>query len=274
MSTTLPRLDAITGALLIGTWAGSLLYMAGLHQAAYYFRTFKDNWKLKSYVAIALALDTISALAQYACVYLYTVTHAGDLVYLTKQNLAVPLCFISSNCVGILVQSFLAFRYWRFTNNTIFVCFLFILILAAFGGGIYSALTIALFPAYRDRNKARISGTVYVVTQFSADVIIAGALVRELMMAKSMFKGQQRRINNMLNRMVLHTIQTGTVTAVIAVLAVIIFLIDDKTNIPVGLMYTCNRVYVLSMLTNLNVRDLGRPQDSTISGAASSSVPV
>ncbi|KAF7344626.1 hypothetical protein MSAN_01944900 [Mycena sanguinolenta] len=214
MSTALSRLDAITGALLIGTWASSLLYMAELLQAVKYFRNSKkDDWKLKSYVAVAFAIDTISAVGDYACVYLYTITHAGDPVYLTKQNWGVPLYIISTSCVAILVQSFLAFRYWRFTHNTIVVCFLFILILAAFGGGLWSGLTIVLFPAFKDRNKVRISGTVWIVTQVSADLIIAVAFVREFLMAKSLFKDQQRRINNVLNRLVSHTIQTGTATA-------------------------------------------------------------
>ncbi|KAF7366377.1 hypothetical protein MSAN_00894200 [Mycena sanguinolenta] len=228
MSTTLPRLDAITVAPLIGTWASSLLYMLELLQALYYFRTFKkDSWKLKSYVAVAFAIDTISAIGDYACVYLY-ITHAeADTLYLTKQNWAVPLCVISTTCVVFLVQSFLAFLYWRFTANTIFVCFLSILILAALGGGITSGITVVLFPAFKDRGKTRIFGTVWIVTQLSADLIIAGALVLELMRAKSLFKGQ-RRVNNMLNRLVLYTIQTGTVTVVIAVLALIVFLIDDK----------------------------------------------
>ncbi|KAF7366365.1 hypothetical protein MSAN_00893000 [Mycena sanguinolenta] len=266
MSTALPRLDAITGAPLIGTWASSLLYMAELHQAVYYFSNFKqDNWKLKSYVAVAFAIDTISAIGDYACVYLYTITHAGDLVYLTKQNWAVPLYVISTTCVAFLVQSFLAFLYWRFTTNKIFVCFLSILILAALGGGITSGITVVLFPAFKDRNKTRIFGTFWIVTQLSADLIIAGALVLELMKAKSLFKAQ-RRVNNMLNRLVLHTIRTGTVTAVIALLALIAFLIDIETNIPVGILYTSGRVYVLSMLINLNIRDSsGRSQNWTTS---------
>ncbi|KAJ6449796.1 hypothetical protein C8R45DRAFT_1224322 [Mycena sanguinolenta] len=266
MSTTIPRLDAITGALLIGTWASSLLYMAELLQAVYYFQNFKeDSWKLKSYVAVAFAIDTISAIGDCACVYLYTITHTGDFVYRTKQNWAVPLYMICTNSVSFLVQSFLAFRYWRFTNTTTIVCVLSILILATFGVGIYSILAVVLFPAFKDRSKIRISGTINLVTQVSADCIIAGALVRDLMKAKTMFKGQ-RRVNNMLNRLVLHTIQTGTVTAVIAVLALVTFLIDDESNIPVGILYTYGRVYILSMLMNLNIRDSGRSKDSSHRG--------
>ncbi|KAJ6450052.1 hypothetical protein C8R45DRAFT_1224203 [Mycena sanguinolenta] len=265
MSTTIPRLDAITGALLIGTWASSLLYMVEILQAVHYFRTFKnDNWKLKSYVAVTFAIDTISAVADYACVYLYTITHAGDLVYLSKQNWPVPLHVICTTTVALLVQSFLALLYWRFTHNTIIICFLSILILAAFGGGLASGLTTLLFPAFKDRNKVRISGTVWIVTQAAADLIIAGALFLELTKAKSVFQGQ-RHVNNMLNRLVLHIIQSGTVTAMIAVLALIIFLIHDETNIPVGILYTSGRVYVLSMLINLNIRPSGRSQNWTTS---------
>ncbi|KAJ6461780.1 hypothetical protein C8R45DRAFT_1108531 [Mycena sanguinolenta] len=256
MSTTIPRLDAITGALLIGTWASSLRQIC---------QWPNDNWKMKSYVAVTFAIDTTSAVVDYACVYLYTITHAGDLVYLTKQNLPVPLHVVSTITVALLVQSFLAFLYWRFTHNAIIVCFLYRLILVAFGGGLASALTVVLFPAFKDHSKVRISAAVWLVTQASADLIIAGALFRELMKAKSMFKGQ-RRVNNMLNRLVLHIIQTGTVTAIIAVLALIMFLIDNETNLPVGILYTSGRVYVISMLMNLKIRPSGRPQSWTTSG--------
>ncbi|KAJ6449454.1 hypothetical protein C8R45DRAFT_1130792 [Mycena sanguinolenta] len=265
MSTTIPGLDAITGALLIGTWASSLLYMAEVLQAVHYFRTFKnDNWKMKSYVAVTFAMDTISTVVDYVCVYLYTITHAGDLVYLTKQNLPVPLYIISTTIVAVLAQSFLVYFHWRFTHNTIIACFLSIPILVAFGGGLASGLTIVLSPAFKDRSKVRIFGMVWIITQASADLIIAGALILELMKAKSVFKGQ-RRANNMLNRLVLHIIQTSTVTAVIAVLALIMALIDDENNIAVGILYASGRVYVISMLINLNIRPSGRPQNWTTS---------
>ncbi|KAJ6496374.1 hypothetical protein C8R45DRAFT_1211958 [Mycena sanguinolenta] len=270
MSTTIPPLDAITGALLIATWTSSFLYMAEVFQALYYFRTFKnDNWKMKSYIAVTLAIDAISAVAGDAWVYLYTITHAGpsavlpnyfltkstgpkgDLVYLTKQNLPVPLYTISTTTVAVLVQSFLIYFYWRFTHNTIVFCFLSILILVEFSGGLALGVTIALFPAFKDRSKLRIIAPVWIVAQASSDLIIAGALFLD--------------VNNMLNRLVVSIIRTGTVTAVIVVLALIMFLFDDKTNIPIGIVYTSGRIYVISMLTNLNIRPSGRAQNWTTS---------
>ncbi|KAJ7790720.1 hypothetical protein B0H13DRAFT_1936168 [Mycena leptocephala] len=109
MSTSLPPLDSITGELrfssppLVGTWAssrlatGQLLYTAEMLQAVYYFRNFKnDYWMLKMIVTVAFVIDTVPALGDYAAAYL-----------------AVPLYIISTSCVAILVQIFLAFRYWR-----------------------------------------------------------------------------------------------------------------------------------------------------------------
>ncbi|KAJ6461805.1 hypothetical protein C8R45DRAFT_1179083 [Mycena sanguinolenta] len=59
----------------------------------------------------------------------------------------------------------------------------------------------------------------------------------------------------------------------IAVLALIMlalllssFLIDNETNLPVGILYASGRVYVISMLMNLKIRPSGRPQSWTTNG--------
>ncbi|KAF8194456.1 hypothetical protein K438DRAFT_1969070 [Mycena galopus ATCC 62051] len=266
MPTSLPPLDSITGALLVGTWASSLLYMAELLQAVWYFRSFKnDDWKLKTFVAVTFVIDTVSALGDYAAVYLYTITHAGDLAYLKKQNWAFPLHLISASCVAILVQSYLAFRYWHFTKNNILAVLLAMLILAApmlqlttiqFGGGLTSGLVIVLFPALKDRTKVRVSSQVWIYTQVAADLIIAAALVYELQL-----KARSKFLEGRRHRLIMLTIQTGSVTAVIAVAALIVFLINDETNISVGIMYILGRVlsmiYLLWQLLNLNIRTSG-----------------
>ncbi|KAJ7312845.1 hypothetical protein DFH08DRAFT_973070 [Mycena albidolilacea] len=251
----LPPLDSITGALLIGTWASSLLYMAEILQVIFYFRNFtNDGWKLKALVTAAFSIDTISMLGDYACVYLYTVTHAGDLDYITKQNWAVPLYVITTSFVTILVQSFLAIRYWRFTNNTLLVLFLFVLILATFGTGFSCGLILVLFPALKDRNKIKVSATVWFITQVAADLIIAAALTRELLKAKSTVIKKRRKINNALNRLVALTVQTGLATAVVSTPALINFLINPATNISVGILYSLGHTHVLCLLMNLNIR--------------------
>ncbi|KAJ7839682.1 hypothetical protein B0H14DRAFT_2786501 [Mycena olivaceomarginata] len=252
---SLPALDTITGALLIGTWANSFLYMAELMQARYYFRHFKhDDWKLKTFVSVAFLVDTVSTVGDYACVYLYTIKHAGDPVYLAVQNWGIPLYLFTTAIIAILVQSFLVVRYWWFTRNILVALLNCFLIIVAFGGSMTVGVIIAMFPAFRERDKVKIPATIWLVTEAVADLSIAAAMLWELRKARPTLNESR----SVLDRLVALTIRTGTASATLAVAALIAFLLRDDNNVSVGIAYTLGRVYVLSMLANLNVRRSGR----------------
>ncbi|KAJ7277355.1 hypothetical protein C8J57DRAFT_1309095 [Mycena rebaudengoi] len=185
MSESLPDLNTTTGALLIGTWANSFLYMAELIQARYYFGHFKhDNWKLKTLVSVALLIDTVSTVGDYACVYLYTVTHASDPRYLADQHWPIPLYLFTTAVISILVQSFLVVRYWWFTRNILVTLLNSFLSIVAFGGAFACGVIIAMFPAFKEREKVKIPATIWLVTEAVADLSIAAALLWELRKAR------------------------------------------------------------------------------------------
>ncbi|KAJ7253149.1 hypothetical protein C8J57DRAFT_1519447 [Mycena rebaudengoi] len=244
-------LDIIIGALLIGTWVGTVLYMAELIQAVYYFRHFKhDDWKLKTRVTVALTIDTVSALANYACVYLYVITHTGDPVYLANQDWPMPLYLCATAIVAVLVQSFLLERYWRLTKNIIVTLFLGLLIIAACGGTLSTGVVVAWFPAVKDRAKVKIPGTIWVATQAAADLLIAAALLWEFRKVKTVFK----ETRSLLNRLAARAIQTGTVSATIAVISLMVYLSNNESNVTAGIGFCIGHIYVLTMLSNLNFR--------------------
>ncbi|KAJ7861020.1 hypothetical protein B0H14DRAFT_3445747 [Mycena olivaceomarginata] len=248
---SLPSMDIVTGALLIGTWVSSLLYMAELFQAVYYFRHFKhDDWKLKTQVTVTFTIDTVSTFADCACVYLYTITHAGDPVYLATQHWPIALYIVTTAIVAVLVQSFLVERYWRFTKSIIITLFLGLLITAACGGALTCLVVVAFFPAFKDRGKLKIPGTIWLVNQAVADLSIAAALLWELRKVKSDFK----ETRSMLKRLAARTIQTGTVSATVAAIALTTYLLNNESNVTVGIGFCIGRVYVLTMLSNLNFR--------------------
>ncbi|KAJ7253868.1 hypothetical protein C8J57DRAFT_1658912 [Mycena rebaudengoi] len=261
---SLPSLDIITGALLIGTWVGSLLYMVELIQAVYYFRHFKhDDWKLKTRVTVALIIDTVSVLSNYTCVYLGNLMHTycsgtttGDPVYLANQNWPMPLYIVATAIVAVLVQSFLLERYWRLTKNIIVTLFLGLLIIAGCGGTLACGIVVALYPAFTDRAKVKIPGMTWVVTQAAADLLIAAALLWEFKKAKTGFM----ETRSWLNRLAARTIQTGTVSATIAAIALMAYLLNKESNthryrsVTVAIGFCIGHTYVLTMLSNLNFR--------------------
>ncbi|KAJ6454387.1 hypothetical protein C8R45DRAFT_1222855 [Mycena sanguinolenta] len=250
--------DIILGALLVGTWANSILYTVEIIQAYHYYRHFKrDNWTLKLLVSSAIASDSVSMIANYASVYLYTITHWGDSAYLENQywasHLFDPLYLFATGVVAALAQGFLAGRYWLLTRNKFITLTLFCLITIATGGAFASGLTIAIFPEYKNRRKAIIPATTWLITEAVTDVSIAAALLWEFRKAKSSFK----ETRSLLNSLVARTIQTGSAGASIALAVLVAFLANKESNVPTGIAYILGRVYCITMLANLNNRKTG-----------------
>ncbi|KAF7368385.1 hypothetical protein MVEN_00160300 [Mycena venus] len=245
--------DLILGALLVGTWANSVLYTVEIIQAAYYYRHFKyDNWILKLLVSSAITIDSVSMIANYSSVYLYTITHWGDLAYVQNQYWASQFGSIEGNVIKLtgLSQSFLTVRYWRLTKNKFITVTLFFFITVAAGGAFASGVTIAVFPEYKNRRKVMIPATTWLITEAVTDISIASALLWEFWKAKSSFK----ETRSMLNRLVAQTIQTGTAGATIALAVLVAFLANKESNVPSGIAYCLGRVYCITMLANLNLR--------------------
>ncbi|KAF7347080.1 hypothetical protein MVEN_01462000 [Mycena venus] len=263
-------MDAITGALLIGTWASSLLYTAELYQVVYYYRHFKnDNWRLKTLVWVAFFIDTVALLNDYACVYLYTITHAGDTAYLADQNWTIPVYVFTTIFVAIAAQTFLVTRYWKFTRKNFITLFLCLLIFAGFAGSFTCGVMVAIFPAFKDRSKLQIPAILWLITEAAADLGIAAALLWEFLRART----TSTETRNLVNRLVTVTLQTGTAAATIAVTSLVGYLLNEEGNIGIGIAWCLGRTYVLSMLSNLNVRESGRVRTSQTSKAATSTTP-
>ncbi|KAF8202687.1 hypothetical protein K438DRAFT_1965177 [Mycena galopus ATCC 62051] len=275
--------DIVLGALLVGTWANSALYTIEIIQATYYYRHYKnDNWMLKLLVASAIASDSVSMIANYASVYLYTITHWGDLAYLENQYWFDPLYLFATGVVAASAQSFLAGRYWLLTRNKFITLTLFFFITVAVsfypsftplnsdfnrrwqtGGAFACGVTIAIFPEYTNRRKATIPATTWLITEAVTDILIASALLWEFKTAKSAFK----ETRSLLQRLVAQTIQTGSAGASMALAVLIAFLANKESNVPTGIAYGISRVYCITMLSNLNNRKTGKPWPGKITSS-------
>ncbi|KAJ6545608.1 hypothetical protein B0H19DRAFT_1380155 [Mycena capillaripes] len=229
--------DIILGALLVGTWASSVLYTVEAIQAAYYYRHFKDdNWMLKLLVSSAIAFDSVSMIANYASVYLVCIRffdHMNapiDVMYRTKSLTGETWCIYRTSigqfdvlsvftigAVAALAQGFLAVRYWILSKNKFVTLTLFFFITVAAGGAFASGATLVIFSEYTDRTKAIIPVTTWLVTGAVTDIFIAMALVLELRKVESSFK----ETRSLVDRLVAQSIQTGAAGATIA-LAVLV----------------------------------------------------
>ncbi|KAJ7882319.1 hypothetical protein B0H13DRAFT_2344697 [Mycena leptocephala] len=242
------NVDIVLGALLVGTWANSVLYTVEVIQAAYYYRHFKhDNWKLKVLlVSSAIAIDSVSMIANYASVYLYTITHWEPVLgksfrsYWKNHNRTHvieqfdPLYLFATGVVAALAQSFLAARYWLLTKNKFITLTLFFFITVATGGAFACGVTIAIFPEYTNRRKAIIPATTWLITGAVTDISIASALLWEFRKTKSSFKETRRP-----ERWGDHSV--GCLGR---------FLANKESNVPTGIAYGLGPVYCITMQEN------------------------
>ncbi|KAJ7689266.1 hypothetical protein B0H17DRAFT_1066812 [Mycena rosella] len=256
------NVDTIMGALLVGTWASSVLYTVEVIQAAYYYRHFKhDNWTLKLLVGSVLAIDSVAMIANYASVYLVY------LAYLQNQYWFDPLYIFATGVVTASVQSFLTTRYWALTRNKFITLTLFFFVTVALGGAFASGVTLAIFPEYANRRKALIPATTWFIAEAVADISIALALLLEFRKVKSSFKGTR----SLLNGLVAQTIQTGTTGASVALAVLVAYLANPESNLPAGIAYCLGRVYCITLLASLNSRNPGKTRSG--GGTSSGAIP-
>ncbi|KAF7358173.1 hypothetical protein MVEN_00865700 [Mycena venus] len=273
--------DSILGALLVGTWTNSVNICLRMflrfettmgarfctpsklfRHAAYYYRDFKqDNWMLKLLVFSTIAFDSVSMIANYASVYLYTITHWGDLAYLQNQYWARRFGLIGRKIIERLSSNSLTrSSYWLLTKNKLITFILLFFITVAAGGALASGATIVIFPQYKDRRKVIIPATTWLLIEAVTDISIALALVLELRKIKSPIKKNR----SLVNRLVAQTIQTGTAGATIALTVLVTYLANKESNVTTAIAYSIGRVYCITMLANLNNRKIGKTWSSSL----------
>ncbi|KAJ7831686.1 hypothetical protein B0H14DRAFT_3713195 [Mycena olivaceomarginata] len=236
-------------------------------KVVYYYRHFKnDNWRLKTLVWVPFFIDTVGLLNDYACVYLYTITHVGDTTYFADQNSTIPVYVFTTVAVALPVQIYLVTRYWKFTHKHVITLFLSLLILAGLGGSFTCGVMVALFPAFKDRSKFKVPAIIWLATEAAADLGIAAVLLWEVLRTRP----TSTQTRNLVNRLVTVTLQTGTATATIAVASLVGYLLNVESNIGVAFAWCLGRLYVLTMLSNLNIRKSARIWTPSTSRAATS----
>ncbi|KAJ7237098.1 hypothetical protein C8J57DRAFT_1247341 [Mycena rebaudengoi] len=268
--------DIALGALLVSTWACSVLYTVEVIQLL---------------VSSAIAMDSVAMIANYASVYLYTITHWGDLVYVQNQywashfgpigrniiermllNSLKRSTLVATGVVTALVQSFLAEPEANSSPSL-------------YSSSSRSQPAARSLVASRSRSSPniRIGGkspsppcpwssllSFWLITEAVTDISIASALLWEFRKAESPFK----ETRSLLNRLVAQTIQTGTSGASVALAVLVTFLANPESNggflslpfsirgshipVPTGIAYLLGRVYCITMLANLNSRKAGK----------------
>ncbi|KAJ7862464.1 hypothetical protein B0H14DRAFT_3612582 [Mycena olivaceomarginata] len=149
-------------------------------------------------------------------------------------------------------------------------------IAAQFFSVVASSVVVALYPSIEDRLKVKIPAALWLVTEVTVDAGITSALLWEFRKASSILT----ETTGILDRLTAGTIQSGAAAATLAGAGLIASLIEHtgsrsryyivpESNVPEVFLFQLRRVYVITLLANLNVRKSGKSLSTTVTSSES-----
>ncbi|PAV17529.1 hypothetical protein PNOK_0759400 [Pyrrhoderma noxium] len=251
-ATIVPVLDNTMGVLFVGVLLGMALWGAGCVQVYYYYNRYpKDELWIKCLVFVVWALDTTHQGMITHTAYTYLVTEYGNLNFL---GIIVPTLLyevIISAIICLFVQSFFVLRIWKLSHKNIYITVVLLaLVLAEFlSCAIYTEKALKL-KTYQNLAKiVNLSRTINVLSAAS-DVAIAMALIWLLQQSRTGF----RRSDNMINRLILFSLNTGLLTSLDAIMSLVTITVFPTTFIYIMFFVTISRLYTNSLMATLNSR--------------------
>ncbi|KIY48477.1 hypothetical protein FISHEDRAFT_73673 [Fistulina hepatica ATCC 64428] len=226
-------LDDTMGVIFISNVLTAVLWGAACVQTYIYTITYwnRDSWKLKSLVYSIFALDTLHQALLSMAVYKYLITHFGDYDYLDAPAKDI---FEALN-----VAYFSVILYWVIRG------------------------LLASTWAELDRSPMHQMIVALNAFGFANDVVITIAFTFFLHRSKNGLS----RTTRMVNRIVIMSINTGSITAAFGLGALIAWLVVPTAQIYSALWLVGGRLYSNSMLGILNARNFVREAgDNTDAG--------
>ncbi|KAL1733009.1 hypothetical protein EV714DRAFT_270331 [Schizophyllum commune] len=245
----LPDVRTSLGPILISYILSWILWgMLTMQVIRYYLSYQRDSSVMKGMVASVWFLDLAHAVVLFRGIYQCLVNDFGRVVPLDNDRVMgdIPPRVL----VTVIVQGFCFWRIWkpmsqlRFIADHFATTFTVIYMLGSFGN----------VSAARRRLFLDLAGFGYLAAVFVADLTMAGMLTT--LLYKQHLKTPLQNTREMLRRLIYFSINTGTWTAVFALIAIILSIrpIGDAYYWTMFDVAVCG-IYSNTLLVNLNGRD-------------------
>lgn len=259
---------------LCGALANMLLYGVICMQTFRYWQAYEhDRNILKCLVAFIWILETAHTALTIYTVEFYLIMHFGDNTSLEYAMWGMPTSVIIGFIIAYAVNLCFIWRVLQLSQKRwIAVCF-FIFATIRCGFGLANCSLTFFYPKWQIFEE-RVYPTMVVGWVLSAVVDSAIAFTLCIYLRKR--RTGMKRTDNVLNCLLLYTINTGAVTSFCAVLVVIMFLGLPNNLAFVGFVQVQSKLYAISLLASLNNRKRLEVTDQnfrSVEGVASSHMP-
>ncbi|KAI9573445.1 hypothetical protein HD554DRAFT_871076 [Boletus coccyginus] len=219
---------ALVRGPLIGTFLGLVLYGVTFMQAFFYFRTYEhDTRTLKATVALLVVLETVHAAMSMWVMDDYLVVHYADESTLASANWSSTSTYILGLLIDFYVYLYFTWRIWLFTSSTWIVALMYNSS-ARFSRHVnlcpISAISIVvtifsvLKPTWNIylasyRTLLIVGNVLFIVGDSFSASAMAYHLTKFKSRAHAPPAGRPRRIDVLLNRLLIFVVATGALTS-------------------------------------------------------------
>ncbi|TFK48617.1 hypothetical protein OE88DRAFT_1737406 [Heliocybe sulcata] len=250
------------GPALIGLFFNILLYGIMITQTFLYFHSFPhDRTWMKVYVAVLFLADTVNSIFDCIWMYQFVILHFGDAEFIARANWIFATDPALTGIIASLVQLFFAWRIKVLTNNNWLVAIVIVAAFAGVCGGIGTAIAIKFVPKFVEFQRFEPVVVVWLIANAVGDILITAVLTWHLRRHRTGFPAT----DDIVNKIIRLTVQTGMLTCVVALFDAGFFA-ADSSGIHLGFNFPLSKLYTNSMMSTLNSRTGWRMNRTTEPG--------
>ncbi|KAM5541661.1 hypothetical protein V8D89_002820 [Ganoderma adspersum] len=254
----IPNVFANLGVGFLGVIASSIVYGITCIQTFQYYhsrRSKSDHASLRYLVFILWILDSVHESFAIQMFYFYLVENfnnpsAGDVALWS-----LPSCILVNGFIQLSVKTYYIMRIWRISHNPYLVVLCGVLNVVRFGLNMYyPARFFSLIPTGGTRseieNRLQVFGTTGLGLEALTGALISATGVYEMLKRR----GSIRKSNDIIVRMVIITVATGTLSALFVTANFITYLAAPKTLYVLFFNFLIGKMDINALLTSLNGR--------------------
>ncbi|KAF7312910.1 hypothetical protein MKEN_00975400 [Mycena kentingensis (nom. inval.)] len=246
----------LLGPMLVGALLNTILFGVMCGQMFTYFQRFPNDlpW-IRLFIIYLLLVEIAVVVVEAGIIYEPMVLNFGLAKALEKHprpevafgNVVLPADPILITLVSTPIQVFTAWRIRVVTTSHILPIAICVLSAVSFGAGIFLTVMVATQPAFRAFHSFSTETTVWLVSSAVCDVLIAGGMAHALVTRKTGFT----EVDGHINRIVRMSIETGSATAIAAIIDVVLASTLRGTanfivEFPLSTLYTCSLLAMLN----------------------------
>lgn len=206
-------------------------------------------------VTVVVLCETLQTIFSFHSQYTYSVTDFANIFAIDFIPWSGRAVYFTIIPVIVLCQSFYTERIWKLSKGnrplTIMVA---ILIVCGLVFSFIAAIFVIIHPSWTQAEeshlmKVAVNGGFGTIA--AADIAIAVILTYLLLCCRTGYI----RTDDLIRKLMLYTVYTGSVTAATAIVAVVIYAVYPNSLAWVGIYFFLNRLYMNSLLGLLNNRE-------------------